>query len=166
VRVVWPAIVLAALLGCRHLGASETGCSGEGVRFGALTPRTLHVRAQLVQGGVATRHEAVVQIARDAVTLVGLTPIGTRAFAVEAGPRGLALDEGIGGRMGQSPHLLYDAVARAWLAPLDAADEPPPPAVVTHEPEGAVRVANPRCGYEARLLLMGGSSPPAKAPDP
>jgi hypothetical protein len=166
VRVVWPAVVLAALLGCRHLGASEAGCSGEGVRFGALAPRTLHVRAQLVQGGVATRHEAVVQIAREAVTLVGLTPIGTRAFALEAGPRGLALDEGIGGRMGQSPRLLWDAVARAWLAPPDAAGEPPPPAVVTHEPEGAVRVANPRCGYEARLLIVSEAPPAAEATGP
>jgi hypothetical protein len=154
----WALALLCALAGCRHLGAADARCSGEVAWGGALEPRVLHVRAQLTHDGATRRHEAVVQVERERILLVGLTPIGTRAFVIEARPDGLEVDEGIGGRLGQSPRLLWDAIARAYLAPESPAAEPEPRARVDFEASGAARVTNPRCGYDARLVLV--SQPP------
>jgi hypothetical protein len=146
---------LCALAGCRHLGADDAQCSGEVARVGALAPRVLHVRAQLNRDGEARRHEAVVQVEPERIVLIGLTPIGTRAFLVEARPEGLRVEEGIGPRLGQSPRLLYDAVAHAYLVSgSPAPDEPEPRAQVVLEGDGAAQVLNPRCGYQAKLVLV------------
>jgi hypothetical protein len=146
--------LLCALAGCRHLGAAAPYCSGESARPGALAPRTLHVRAELARDGDERRHEAVIEVEAERIVLVGLTPLGTRAFVVEAGAHGLAIDEGIGRRLGLSPRLLYDAVARAYLAPPSPDAEPEPRALVSVEAGGVTRVSNPRCGYEAKLVLV------------
>jgi hypothetical protein len=152
------------LAGCQHFAEMGAACSCDVARAGELAPRVLHVRAQLTRGGTTRRHEAVVEVANGRVTLVALTPIGTRAFVVTDGPEGLAIDDGVSWHLGQSPRLLYDAIARAYLAPPDASAVEESGAAVVIDPNGVTRVTNPRCGYAARLVLVPNEPVPSQAP--
>jgi hypothetical protein len=110
--------------GCQFWGIPREHCSGAVAVTNA--PRTLHVRVQLTHAGAYRRHEAVVQVEAERIRVVGLTPMGTRAFGIEHAGERIEIENRVGGFMGQRPRLVYDAIARAFLAP-PAADATPTP---------------------------------------
>ena len=182
--------------GCQHPTDRPDHCSGDVAALGDRTG-TLHVRAELSplsQGGQGQRHEAVVQIRPEAISLVGLTPMGTQAFELTRNADGLTLENRVGRFLGMTPRLLYDAVARGYLAsgapgaggerlletwhagrrerrrflPLSERDRGE--ASVSYErPAGAagpVRavVRNEWCDYEARIVVVSDDRPDAATP--
>lgn len=117
------ALSLAALVGCQHLGSSPEACSGAIVRDRPAGAGSLHVRAAIERDGRTQRHEALVEISPETVTLIGLTPMGTQAYTLTLDETGIRRDDWIGRRMGLDAGALLDAVARAWLVPDEGAGE-------------------------------------------
>jgi hypothetical protein len=172
------ALWLGVGLGCQHLGFGSDACSGAGARDRLPGEFSLHVRARIMDGGEAQRHEAWVQVSKRRVTLVGLTPLGTQAYTLVLDGESSDLDNRIGRHLGLDPRLLLDAVARAWIAPRGRVGETALPrsgerllpgdapgewryaeessalrARVVPE-AGGVRVTSPACGYDAQLVLL------------
>jgi hypothetical protein len=141
--------VAPALVSCQHLG--PTGCSGERADL-ASPPRRLHLRVELARGEQTSRHELRVQVEPGRITAVGLTPLGTRAYALTHEPDGIRVDNRIGRHLGYDPRRVYDAIAHAYLARAPGPGDPPGPLVTRGDDE--VRVANERCGYRARLVAI------------
>jgi hypothetical protein len=145
------ALVLApAIASCQHWGPA--GCSGESADLAA-APRRLHLRVELVRGDETTRHELRVRVEPGLITAVGLTPMGTSAYALTHGPDGLRVDNRIGRHLGYAPRRVYDALVHAYLARPRRPDDPTPAPRVSRGADG-VRVANERCGYRARLVAI------------
>jgi len=156
------ALLCALATSCQHLGGARDACSGSVAVAGA--PRTLHLRVLLDHDGARRRHEAVVQVEPQRIRVIGLTPMGTRAFTLTDEADRLALDDRVGRRMGMNPRLVYDAIAHAFLAPPSGADAVGGEVVVLREPGPlpTARVRNPGCGYEAWLVVLGDdAAPPA-----
>ena len=164
-RKAWQlALVCAAATSCQHLLGSGESCSGAVARTGA--PRTLHVRAQLRHAGHEVRHEAVVQVEPLRIRVVGLTPMGTQAFALTLQEGRLEVDNRVGRYLGQSPALLFDAIAHAYLAGPDgdASTAAQGDAIVSYEPgpPPAARVRSAACDYEAWIAVVSDeAAPPA-----
>jgi hypothetical protein len=151
-RVLVCALACAATA-CQHLAWLGASCSGGSADLDAATPRRLHVRVELLRYGQPQRHEVVVRVDPGHIVAVGLTPMGTQAYRVSHDRDGLAVDNRVGRFLDYRPELVYDAIARAYLAgevrAADAADG----AVVTRT-DGGARVESSRCGYVARLVVV------------
>ena len=170
------ALCLSGMLGCQHLGRASDACNGRIVADRLSAEFSLHVRAALEHGGRTQRHEALVQVSPESVTLLGLTPLGTQAYRLTLDASGQDLDDFIGRRLGLDPRLLLDAVARSWIVPRGRRGEETLPvseerlvatpsgwlytdaaaverARVIAEPDGT-RVVSSACDYEARLVRI------------
>lgn len=81
---LWPLLVLAALAaGCASAGG-RAGSSFDLSPPSALGPDfLLHQSLEVERGGQRTRFEAALQHRGETLTLLGLTPLGTRAFLIE-----------------------------------------------------------------------------------
>jgi hypothetical protein len=171
-RKAWRlALACALATGCQHFFGPGESCSGAVARTGP--PRTLHVRAALRHAGHEVRHEAVVQVEPGRIRVVGLTPMGTQAFALTREDGRLEVDNRVGRHLGQSPELLFDAVAHAYLAGLAAGAAPDASAgsrddaVVVYEPgpPPGARVRSAACDYEAWIAVVSDETePPAPWP--
>jgi hypothetical protein len=153
--LAWIASTLVSLSGCQHLAPPP--CSGERADLDS-GPRTLHVRLELIRDGGERRHEVLVSVASGRITAVGLTPLGTAAFALTHDAAGLEVENRIGRHLGYQPRRVYDAIVHAYLARPDRAaaagpDAAPVTAVVTRADDD-IRVDNERCGYRARLVTV------------
>jgi hypothetical protein len=144
-------LLACAASACQHLGALGVSCSGASADLDAAEPRRLHVRVELTRRGQPQRHEVVVRVDPGHIVAVGLTPMGTQAFRVSHDRDGLVVDNRIGRYLEYRPELVYDAIARAYLAGDPAQAEHG--AHVTREAGGA-RVESDRCGYVARLVVV------------
>jgi hypothetical protein len=153
-------------------------CSGAVARDRLPGDFSLHVRARLARGGETQRHEAFVQVSDRAVTMVGLTPLGTQAYTLTLDADGLDLDNRIGRHLGLEPAALFDAIARVWIVPRareEASALPRSGERLLLGPEAGswryvdgssdgvarvlsdaagMRVVSPVCGYDARLVLV------------
>lgn len=154
------ALLCALATSCQHLGGARGACTGSVAVAGA--PRTLHLRVLLEHDGARRRHETVVQVEAERIRVIGLTPMGTRAFTLTDQAERLELDDRVGRRMGQNPRLVYDAIAHAFLAPTSGDDAGTDEVAVLREPGPlpAARVRNPGCGYEAWLVVLSDDAAP------
>lgn len=154
-------MLCALATSCQHLGGSRDPCSGAVAVTGA--ERTLHLRVRLDHDGARRRHEAVVQVEADRIRVVGLTPMGTRAFTLTDHSGRVEIDDRVGRQMGQNPRLVYDAIAHAFLAPRPEAAAASGEVVVLRESGPglpAARVRNPSCDYEAWLVVLSDDAAP------
>ncbi len=135
------AVLAGALTACQVLPWRRDTCSGEVADLGVQEAHIVHVRVELEREGHTRRHEVIVRVAPGQITAVGLTPMGTHAFRVSHDASGIEVENHIGRYLGYAPRLVYDAVARAFLAPGAVAS---PNAEVDSE----------SCGYRARLVLV------------
>ena len=140
-----------AFAACQHIGPPP--CSGEVADLAAPGRGKLHVRLELTREGSFRRHEVVVQVEPGHISVIGLTPLGTPAFRLSHGDTGIEVENRIGRYLGYKPRRVYDAIVHAFLARRSGPDDPAVSAVVTAGPDG-IRVANDRCGYSARLVVI------------
>ena len=118
------ALVLVLACGCQGLGTGgRPGCPVTPVDTAAITAE-LRAQGTIGIGDDASRTTLgfAVERAGDALTLVGFTPFGTRAFAIRQVGSELHVDDFVGRRMGVEPIWLADALHRAYfvLPPADA----------------------------------------------
>jgi hypothetical protein len=148
-----PIALACALTACQHLAMLGVSCSGGSADLDVATPRRLHVRVELVRDDVPQRHEVVVRVDPGHIVAVGLTPMGTQAYRITHDRGGLAVDNRVGRFLDYHPELVYDAIARAYLAGDVNAEQAELGAHVVRETGGA-RVESGRCGYVARLVVV------------
>ena len=110
-------------------------------------------RAEAGEGAAPRRlrGELVTTLEGGALTVVGLTPFGTRAFVARQRGAVVRLEAGIARSMGIEPYHLLDALNRALWQP--EPDAPGDEARVVHEGE-AIEVQSAACGYRTRLLVV------------
>lgn len=105
-------------------------------------------------GEAQLRGELVTSALDGELTVIGLTPFGTRAFtATQVGER-LRLDAGIARRLGLEPYHLLDALHRGLWSEA-AADM----GAVRGRGDEPIEVVSTACGYRTRLLVL----PPGNA---
>jgi hypothetical protein len=146
-------VLACAAVGCQHLALLGASCSGDAADLDASAPRRLHVRVELVRRGQPQRHEVVVRVDPGHIVAVGLTPMGTQAFRLTHDRDGLDVDNRVGRFLDYRPELVYDAIARAFLAGDAGAARAEHGARIVREP-GGVRVESDGCGYVARLVVV------------
>jgi hypothetical protein len=147
------ACLACAISACQQLTWLGASCSGGSADLEAAAPRRLHVKVELTRGGQPQRHEVVVRVDPGHIVAVGLTPMGTQAFRISHDRDGLDVDNRVGRFLDYRPELVYDAIARAYLAGGAGAARAEQGARVTRE-EGSARVESDRCGYVARLVVV------------
>ena len=97
------------------------------------------------EGSPQLRGELVTSAQRGELTVIGLTPFGTRAFTATQRGTKLQLDAGIARRLGLEPHHLLDALHRGLWG--EASQTP-------RTSGEAIEVASEACGYRTRLLVL------------
>lgn len=127
--------------------------TGQHIRF-ATQPLSAAPGEQRVRG------EIVTSAARGELTIVGLTPFGTRAFSAVQKGRRVRLDAGISRRLGLEPYYLMDALHRGVWPSLPAGSD----ARVRSGEGGSIDVESRACGYRTRLLVLPKGAPASGAP--
>lgn len=157
-----PLLATAALAGCAHLPWSADGehCPVSLVSPEALPALRIHQRLRFADpdgpGGAAAEHEAppagaptpdasvrvdaVAQVGAGEITVVGLTPAGTRAFSVQQVGDAVHVERGVARWLGVHPVWVVDALHRARLIGLGEAPAADGEHVAAHDGEERVDV--------------------------
>ncbi|MFI5315830.1 MAG: DUF3261 domain-containing protein [Myxococcota bacterium] len=119
----------------------------------------IHERLRVTGNGVDESFGLVLQKTGPKLVLVGLTPFGAKAFGVTQIGLETWSDSYLGPVLSVPPENVLRDVHRAHFLPVD--DPGLDSRVVTRDADGAVHIANAKCGYEATLAPVSANLIPA-----